>query len=228
MLTPVKHRNHISGSFVLEQSWAPGRSAVRWAPYASRWTLIFWHPLDSEIISQFYYHKKQRNAVSQGLGITYSFSSFLLSSGAGYALYQGMKTCHVSLFILLIALKCYYAFYLKQLAETVGFWKIIWMQQKTNVKWWFLAHGAKLLPCPTIPMAHSQSEPVTFSALLELLIVLLSKINPPLIHPRLFSLWKTLCHGLASAQPCVACVAPKWRGHQLFPHSAWNVLLMDS
>lgn len=172
MLTPAKHRNCIRASFVLEQSRAPGRSAVRWAPYASRWTLVFRHPLNDEIISQFCSHKKQRNAVmSQSLGITYCLFpllSFLLSSVAGCALYWGLKTSQVPLFILAFALKRYYPFYLKQLVETVGFWKIIWMEQKPNVKIWVLAHRPKLLPSPTIPMTHSQSEPFAFSALLEL------------------------------------------------------------
>lgn len=112
------------------------------------------------------------------------FSSFLLSSVAGYALYWGLKTLCVSLFILVFALKHCYPFYLKQLAETVGFWKIIWTQQKPNVKRWVLAHWAKLLPSPTIPVTHSQREPFAFSALLELLIVLSLQNTTPLMHPR--------------------------------------------
>lgn len=42
----------------------------------------------------------------------------------------------------------------------------------------------------------------------------------------LFSLWKSLCHDLASAQPCGSCMAPKRRGRQLFSLSVWNVLLV--
>lgn len=78
MLTPAKHRNHIRASFVLEQSRAPSRSAMRWAPYASRWTLVFRLPLNYEIMSQFCSHKKQRNAViNQALSITYSLNPLL-------------------------------------------------------------------------------------------------------------------------------------------------------
>lgn len=97
MLTPVKHRHWTRACFVLEQSRA---QAVGWAPYASRWTLVFQHPLRYEIISQFCSHKNKGNAaISQALSVTYSLNPLLQISVflSCYVHMWGLKTCHVSL-----------------------------------------------------------------------------------------------------------------------------------
>lgn len=157
MLTPVKHRNWIRACSVLEQSRVPGSNAVRWAPYASRWTLACQHPLHYEIISQFCSHKNKGNAaMSQALSVTYSLNSLLQISvflNCWCALYWGLKTHHVSLFKAL-CFKTLSCLCLKQLVRTAGLWKIVSTQGQLNVKRWVLAFGTKLLPSPTIPVTQ--------------------------------------------------------------------------
>lgn len=98
MLTPAKHRNWIRACFVLEQSRAPGSNAVRWAPYASRWTLVFQHPYTMKLSLSFAPIKTKE--MSQALGVTYSLNPLLQISAflsCWCALCWGLKTHHVSL-----------------------------------------------------------------------------------------------------------------------------------
>lgn len=179
--------------------------------------------------------EKQRNAVmSQALGIAYSLNPLLQPSA-----FLGCWMCIVSRSENTPCVTRYTSLCFKTLLcllpEAVG-WNCGLLKKYLNTE---EAKCQEMGPCSRSKAPFFSHHPCDTFPLQAICFLCPSwgfncafspKHNP--LHPSLspciylFSLWKTLCHDLASAQPCGSWMAPKWRAPQLFFLSAWNVLVV--
>lgn len=159
------------------------------------------------------------------------FSSFLLSSVAGCALYRGLKALHVSLYTSL-HFKTVIPFTWSSEPKLWAFEKLFEHSRSQMSRYVSLLTEESSSPLPPSPWRIPRVSHFFLCPSWAFNCAFSPKHSPLDPSSRLciylVSLWKTLCHGLASAQPCGSCTAPKQRGHQLFSHSAWNVLLVAS